>query len=113
MNIITKYDIGQQVFFLYAIKTPTNVGVYTGIVKNIEISCDDHYLLVNYKIDTLYDDHLSHRDCPAELEISEHYLYKDGKDLLKIFNENIRNYLNPENLEILKRKRKEYDDLPF
>lgn len=116
MNVITKYNIEDSVLFFYSIKNPQNVYLFVGIITDIKINCSKHYTEIKYDIDVLprqYPDQLNYREYPDKITIEEQYLFKDDRDLFKIFKENVRNYLNPENIKEFKIKKEQNDDLPF
>jgi len=110
-TIYAKYDLNDVVFFLFNTNSniPTKIELYCGIIKQVNVLKSIEGLEISYVLDVCNNDGYTQR----ELEINENYLFENEKDLFKLFKENIRSYLNPDNIKNFRRMIKEEDDLPF
>jgi len=118
MNVETKYNIHDSVLFLKDNGNSTgDVAVKGGIVRSFTINCEDTSIIkIVYGV-IMDPDRM---DGDGEwVEIYEHHLFKDEKDVMKFFRKNMKIQL--EDVET-KRKRLEEagkpcgdfdDDLPF
>jgi hypothetical protein len=121
MNITTKYEIGEKVFFLYPKnqKEIGNVQVYSGEIINILTSHSNGRSSIKYLLNIIdfdYDEEDLEEDCDEDgdddtgISIKEQFLFKNEADLLKFFQQNIRFCLNPNNKNKKRKSRKEEDE---
>jgi len=104
MNISTKYEIGQQICFLYSKdkKQIGNIRIFTGTVVGIHSFSINGETKIKYLIgeyvylddDELIDDdeyEFSDTDNPFDgVIIDEEFLFDNEKDLMKFFKQNVR-----------------------
>jgi hypothetical protein len=111
--INAKYDIGDAVAFLYA-EDPrndsANVKMLMGIIKQVNIMKNADGIKISYFVN-MWDE--NRQRSGGDTEIDEEFLYKDEKDLSRLFRKNLREFLSPENIRVVRSAFKEEDDLPF
>ena len=111
MNIQTKYDSGDTVFFIKAGKKKGDVSIRMAQVIGFSaVHHNGHNIEITYNIKEIYTGFGSSNE---EHQIDEDFLYQNEGEILAFFKGNIRAFLN-KNKEFNGRvKEPEKDDLPF
>jgi len=109
MNIETKFDMHEDVFFLKAKSKVGDFEVIQANVQEINITIDEEVgrsVKITYRVVDVEE--ASFYDRKEDMyEIEEENLFSNEQDIIKLFRENIRAILRR------KKEREEVDDLPF